>query len=93
MRPSLLGLFAGGFLILAAVIVFARDTKAVKAVSSVKLISLLLQLSIAVSVHSLLHSNEEIYFKFNPLVGQWRPSDSAQLPPAAPSPAAPATSA
>lgn len=87
MRPSLLGLFAGGFLILAAVVLLARNAKAV---SAVKAASLLLQLSIAVSVHSLLHSNEEIYFKFNPLVGQWRPSDSAQLPPAAPvAPAAP----
>jgi len=87
MRPSLLGLFAGGFLILAAVVLLARNAKAV---SAVKAASLLLQLSIAVSVHSLLHSNEEIYFKFNPLVGQWRPSDAAQLPPAAPvAPAAP----
>ena len=83
MRPSLLGLFAGGFLILAALIVFARKAKAV---SPVKLISVLLLLSIAVSVHSLLHSNEEIYFKFNPLAGQWRPSDVAQLPPVAPPP-------
>jgi len=80
MRPSLLGLFAGGFLILAAVVLLARNAKSV---GPVKLISLVLHLSIAVSVHSLLHSNEEIYFRFNPLAGQWRPSDVAQLPAAA----------
>lgn len=85
MRPSLLGLFAGGFLILAAVVLLARHARAVPAV---KLVSLLLHLSIAVSVHSLLHSNEEIFFKFNPLAGQWRASDVAQLPAAAPAPAA-----
>lgn len=87
MRPSLLGLFAGGFLILAAVVLLVRNAAAIGAV---KLISVLLHLSIAVSVHSLLHSNEEIFFRFNPLAGQWRPSDVAQLPAPAPAPAAPA---
>lgn len=75
MRPSFLGLMAGGFLILIALIVILLNYQKINQIES---IYILLLLCIAISTHSLLHSNEEIYFKFNPLVGKWKIHDVPQ---------------
>ncbi len=72
MRPSFLGLVFGGILILVSIIYFFAYCKSIK---PIELVYVILLLSIAVSSHSLLHSNEEIYFGFNPLKGEWTPND------------------
>ena len=76
MRPSFLGLVFGGILILIALIYFFTYCKSIK---PIELVYIILLLSIAISTHSLLHSNEEIYFNFNPFVGDWTPSDKPVL--------------
>lgn len=75
MRPSFLGLIASGFIILISLIVIIINyTK----ITSIESIYILLLLCIAISAHSLLHSNEEIYFGFNPLIGNWKIKDIPQ---------------
>jgi hypothetical protein len=63
-RPSFLGLFTGGFLMLFSIIIFYNNYKKF---NSSQVIMILLLLSIAVSVHSGLHSVEEIYYGWNPI--------------------------
>ena len=70
-RPSFLGLVASGFLILAALIVAIVYSGEL---SPKSVVMILLLFAIAVSVHSLQHSVEEIYYRFNPLRGQWLPT-------------------
>ena len=63
MRPSFLGLAFGGILIgVAAVLLLIGKT-------NTRLIAIILLLSIAISVHSILHFYEEIVYGFNPLKG------------------------
>jgi disulfide bond formation protein DsbB len=61
MRPSFLGLAIGGILIGVAIIMLfmkKQDTRR---------IVILLLLSIAISIHSILHFGEEVVYGFNPL--------------------------
>ena len=67
MRPSFLGLVFGGIVILIAVIMIWNQRRSI---SGYDAIMIALLMSIAISVHSLLHGNEEIYFRFNPMIGQ-----------------------
>lgn len=75
MRPSFLGLVASGLLILVAVILLIRNYSLLRKDT---LIMSVLLLSIAVSTHSLQHAVEEMFFKFNPLIGEWKPLDKPQ---------------
>lgn len=61
MRPSFLGLAIGGILIGVAIILLLMKKQ------DTRLIVIILLLSIAVSVHSILHFYEEIIYGFNPL--------------------------
>ena len=72
MRPSFLGLVASGFLIFIALLVVLSKYDKVDAKHAIMIILLF---AIAISVHSLQHSLEEIFFHFNPLVGAWKPHD------------------
>ena len=74
MRPSFLGLVITGFMTLFAVILIIMYYDTLK---KAELIYIVLLLSISIGIHSLLHANEEIYFNFNPLTGQWKPHDRA----------------
>lgn len=61
MRPSFLGLAIGGILIGVAIIMLFMKKQ------DTRLIVILLLLSIAISVHSILHFGEEVVYGFNPL--------------------------
>ncbi|QIG60193.1 hypothetical protein [Dishui Lake large algae virus 1] len=74
MRPSFLGLVATGLLNLVAVILILVNFKVMSAVMFVQVILLL---CISIGIHSQLHFNEELYYKFNPLAGKWVASDIA----------------
>lgn len=74
MRPSFLGLIATGFLNLAAVILILVN---LKAMSGAVLVQVILLLCISIGIHSQLHFNEELYYRFNPLAGHWAASDVA----------------
>ena len=76
MRPSFIGLASSGFLILIALIAFVMYYNSLTK-SDVVIIVLLL--SVAISIHSIQHNFEEILFGFNPLKGQWIPSDTPQV--------------
>jgi|APGre2960657444_1045066.scaffolds.fasta_scaffold200770_1 hypothetical protein len=72
MRPSFLGLIASGLLIFLSIIVVLMNYKYIHAEHAVMIVLLF---AIAISAHSIQHSLEEIFFHFNPLVGNWRPQD------------------
>lgn len=61
MRPSFLGLIASGVLIAIAVMLMFIGKP------NIAEISMLLLLSIAISVHSMLHFGEEVIYRWNPL--------------------------
>ncbi len=63
MRPSFLGLAFGGILIGVALVLLLLNKP------NTRLIVIILLLSIAVSVHSILHFGEEIVYNYNPLQG------------------------
>lgn len=63
MRPSFIGLAFGGILIGVAIVLLLMKKQ------DNKLIGIILLLSIAVSVHSILHFGEEIVYGWNPLEG------------------------
>lgn len=63
MRPSFLGLAFGGILIGVALVLLLLNKP------NTKLISIILLLSIAISVHSILHFGEEVIYNWNPLQG------------------------
>jgi hypothetical protein len=63
LTPSFLGLAFGGILIGVVIIMLFMKKQ------DTRLIVILLLLSIAVSVHSILHFGEEIVYGFNPLSG------------------------
>lgn len=78
MRPSFVSLAIGGILIAVAIImIYMRYDK----LSSSELISIILLLSIATSAHGFLHSQEEIHFDYNPLIGHWNARDRPTTPP------------
>ncbi len=63
LTPSFLGLAFGGILIgVALVLLFIGKT-------NLRLVGIILLLSIAVSVHSILHFGEEVVYNYNPLSG------------------------
>ncbi len=63
MRPSFLGLAFGGILIGVALVLLLLNKP------NTRLITIILLLSIAVSVHSILHFGEEVVYGWNPLQG------------------------
>jgi disulfide bond formation protein DsbB len=77
MRPSFLGLIFSGLLILVAIILGILNMKKISIEHGVMIVLLL---AIAVSAHSIQHAVEEIYFQFNPLIGQWLPKDTVACP-------------
>lgn len=77
MRPSFLGLIASGILILVSFIMFVINYRKI---DSDDMVMILLLFGIAISVHSIQHALEEIYFRFNPLIGQWNPQDKPACP-------------
>jgi hypothetical protein len=67
MRPSFIGSGLAALLILFAIIAaYQRQQNTV---------IVLLLFSIALSLHSLMHFNEELYYGWNPLSGNMIPSD------------------
>lgn len=76
MRPSFLGLVVSGVLILISIVLIFQHWKSFK---GYEWIVVVLLLSIATSAHSIQHEFEEIFFKFNPLIGEWKPLDKPQL--------------
>lgn len=77
MRPSFLGLVASGLLLLIALIVFIINYRKI---DEEDMVMILLLFGIAVAAHSIQHAIEEIFFGFNPLIGQWFPKDKAACP-------------
>jgi hypothetical protein len=68
MRPSFLGLVMSGLLILVALVLLAVNAWSLRGRDWV---FVAIFLSIAVSVHSMLHAHEERWYRFNPMRGQW----------------------
>jgi hypothetical protein len=63
LTPSFLGLAFGGILIGVALVLLLLNKP------NTRLVMIVLLLSIAVSVHSILHFGEEIVYSYNPLSG------------------------
>lgn len=61
MRPSFLGLAIGGILIGVALVILLLKKP------NIRLVVIMLLLSIAISVHSVLHFGEELIYGWNPL--------------------------
>jgi len=66
-KPSYLSGGLNGLLILAAVVLIIKKWDDIKVLDSYRLIMLLTVLSIAIGIHSLVHSNLEVAYKWNPL--------------------------
>jgi hypothetical protein len=81
MRPSIIGQFINGILILFATYLIIFNSK--KFDDVYKTIIIVLLLSISIGIHTILHHIEEINYDFNPLVGKWKirndPIDNRQL--------------
>jgi hypothetical protein len=69
MKPSLLGMFFSGILLLVSVILLIMQYKFLKGVD---MLYLTLLFSIAIAIHSVLHMKAEIHYDFNPLEGKWK---------------------
>jgi hypothetical protein len=68
MRPSFLGLIFSGVLIMVGLILLVLNAATLEGRDWVMVVLLL---SVAVAAHSILHSYEERWYKFNPMRGQW----------------------
>ena len=66
-KPSYLSGGLNGLILLFAVILIIKKWEDVKSLDSYKMIILIILLSIAVGIHSLVHSNLEAAYKWNPL--------------------------
>ena len=73
MRPSFLAnVFSGILILISFIILFKYNFTDVY-----KNMILLLVFSIALGIHGIQHSIEEIYYDFNPLVNKWKIRDDA----------------
>jgi hypothetical protein len=73
MRPSFLAnIFSGILILISFIILFKYNFTDVY-----KNMILLLVFSIALGIHGIQHSIEEIYYDFNPLVNKWKVRDDA----------------
>ena len=72
MRPSFLAAGFGAIIMTIATILYILNYKTLNESSN---ISILFLMSIAWSMHGLLHHYEEIYYDFNPLIGKWKVRD------------------
>jgi hypothetical protein len=72
MRPSFIAQIFSGLLILISLFFLIKF----KFDDPFKSIILLLAFSIAIGIHGLQHSVEEIYYDFNPLDGKWKIRDN-----------------
>lgn len=77
MRPSFIGLIVGGVLILIALILTMINAAMLQGRDWVLIVLLF---SVAVSAHSILHSYEERWYKFNPMRGHWKIRDDPVVP-------------
>ncbi len=66
-KPSYLSGGLNGLLVLIAVILIIKNWNELKSLDSYKMIILIILLSLAVGIHSLVHSNLETAYKWNPL--------------------------
>ena len=71
MRPSFLGLIASGLTILLALIIIIVNYDEIHTEHGIMIVLLF---AIAISCHSVQHAFEELFYKFNPLVGNWKPT-------------------
>lgn len=62
--PSFLGMIVGVFFLVAAVVLFFTN---LKKISIKDIIIILILVSIAISLHAILHFLNEIYYNFNPI--------------------------
>jgi len=72
MRPSFIAQVASGFLLIAGVIIYILN---LKEFTPKTIMYTMFFLSIAISVHGILHHYEEIYYGYNPLTGSWKVPD------------------
>jgi hypothetical protein len=72
-KPSYLGLVATGFLILIALILLFTELGKINGeLTGLKLINLILFLSTAIGIHSILHFMAEVRYNYNPMeTGLW----------------------
>lgn len=75
MRISFILAGVSGTIVLIALIMTLFN---IKNINTQSLIIILLLLSIGLGIHGIQHSNEEIYYDFNPLVGKWKINDDVQ---------------
>ena len=75
MRVSFLINILTGFILLVAIILYITNYKILD--NSNKIIILLL-IIVALGIHGIQHSIEEIYYNFNSLAGKWKINDDAQ---------------
>lgn len=77
MRPSFLSQIISGLLILTAFIIGYNNYKQLSEEKDMfKVIGIILLFSLALGVHGIQHSTEEIYYDFNPLEGKWKVKDN-----------------
>jgi len=72
MRPSFISSTLSGIIIFIASIYYISN---IKQINETNQTIILLLLGIGIGIHSLSHYYEEIYFNFNPLIGQWKSKD------------------
>jgi hypothetical protein len=68
--PSFLGLATTGILILLSIVLMIKDRKRIQ---EKEWISIILLLTIAVGIHSILHAYAEERLDWNPMEGKWVP--------------------
>jgi hypothetical protein len=70
MRPSFIGHIMNGLLLFFALWMFYNNWNTI---DKTNIIIIIILLSIAIGIHSILHHCEEIYYDFNPLENKWIP--------------------
>jgi hypothetical protein len=68
MKPSIIGMFFSGVLLLIALILTVTQYRKF---TRIDMLYLTLLFSIAIAVHSILHFKAEIHYSFNPLENKW----------------------
>lgn len=79
MRPSFIASGVSGVLsFIGTILILYEVFKNYNNISLLKIGELLILISIAFGIHAFGHYMEEIYFNFNPLIGNWRLNDMPQ---------------
>jgi uncharacterized membrane protein YiaA len=77
MRPSFIARVIGGTILTVAFLVFVIGLYNGDIVlNKIQLVTILLLFAIAIALHGIEHSEEEIFFDWNPLIGKWKIHDT-----------------